>query len=88
MSYLGKVGEMKAPGGKFWRKKKEAIGALLSSFPYRKLTLCPLGQPKKAIGPEPQIEPWLTHVQRNPSGLLNVSEIGLESTHSAFPLTP
>ena len=24
------------------------------------ITLCPLGQPEKAIGPEPQIEPWLT----------------------------
>jgi hypothetical protein len=29
------------------------------------LTLCPLGQPKKAIGHESQIEPWLTHAQRN-----------------------
>ena len=25
------------------------------------LTLCALGQPEKAIGHEPQIEPWLTH---------------------------
>ena len=25
------------------------------------LTLCPLGQPKKAIGQESQIEPWLAH---------------------------
>jgi hypothetical protein len=23
------------------------------------LTICPLGQPEKAIGLEPQIEPWL-----------------------------
>src|SRR5215472_15588440 len=38
------------------------------------LTLCPLGEPKKAIGLEPQIEPWLTRVQRIPSGLLIVSE--------------
>jgi len=29
------------------------------------LTLCPLGQPKKAIGRESEIEPWLTHAQRN-----------------------
>jgi hypothetical protein len=29
------------------------------------LTLCPLGQPKKAIGHESQIELWLTHAQRN-----------------------
>ena len=26
------------------------------------LTLCPLGQPNKAIGHESQIEPWLTHI--------------------------
>ena len=39
------------------------------------LTLCPLGEPKKAIGPEPQIEPWLTHVQCILSGLPSVSEI-------------
>src|SRR5260370_26244940 len=26
---------------------------------------CPLGQPKKAIGRESEIEPWLTHAQRN-----------------------
>lgn len=37
--------------------------------------LCPLGQPKKAVGPEPQIESWLPHVQRIPFGLLIVSEI-------------
>ena len=29
------------------------------------LTLCPLGQPKKAIGRESHIERWLTHAQRN-----------------------
>ena len=45
------------------------------------LTLCPLGQPKKAIGPEPQIELWLTRVQRIPSGLLNVSEIDSSRAH-------
>jgi len=26
------------------------------------LTLCPLGQPNKAVGHESQIEPWLTHI--------------------------
>jgi hypothetical protein len=29
------------------------------------LTLCPLGQPNKAIGHESQIELWLPHVNRN-----------------------
>ena len=29
------------------------------------LTLCPLGQPNKAIGHESQIELWLPHVHRN-----------------------
>jgi len=28
-------------------------------------TLCPLGQPEKALGHEPQIEPWLTPYNRN-----------------------
>jgi hypothetical protein len=41
------------------------------------LTLCPLGQPKKAIGHEPQIEPWLTHDSASIS-LACVSEIDLE----------
>ena len=30
-------------------------------FPVSALTLGPLGQPEKALGHEPQIEPWLTH---------------------------
>jgi hypothetical protein len=30
-------------------------------------SLCPLGQPEKALGPEPQIDPWLPHAQ--PHGL-------------------
>jgi hypothetical protein len=42
------------------------------------LTLCPLGQPKKAIGHEPQIELWLTHDGASVS-LARVSEIDLES---------
>jgi hypothetical protein len=42
------------------------------------LTLCPLGQPKKAIGHEPQIELWLTHDSASVS-LARVSEIDSES---------
>ena len=41
------------------------------------LTLCPLGQPKKAIGHESQIEPWLTHSAT--VSLARVSEIDSES---------
>src|ERR1700680_4216729 len=41
------------------------------------LTLCPLGQPKKAIGHESQIEPWLTHSAS--VSLARVSEIDPES---------
>ena len=42
------------------------------------LTLCPLGQPKKAIGHQPQIEPWLTHDSATVT-LARVSEIDPES---------
>jgi hypothetical protein len=42
------------------------------------LTLCPLGQPKKAIGHESQIELWLTHDSATVS-LARVSEIDPES---------
>jgi hypothetical protein len=31
------------------------------------LTLCPLGEPEIAIGPEPRIEPWLPKSNRLPS---------------------
>ena len=41
------------------------------------LTLCPLGQPKKAIGHESQIEPWLTP-KRNRL-LVLVSELDIEA---------
>src|SRR5260370_11408274 len=33
---------------------------MLRALRVSRLTICPLGQPEKAIGLEPQIEPWLT----------------------------
>jgi hypothetical protein len=52
------------------------------------LTLCPLGQPKKAIGLESQIEPWLTHAEciRLACSRFRKSDRNLQ--HSAFPLPP
>src|SRR4030088_2442167 len=32
---------------------------MLRALRVSRLTICPLGQPEKAIGLEPQIEPWL-----------------------------
>ena len=47
------------------------------------LTLCPLGQPKKAIGHESQIELWLTHAHRIRFACC-ASEIE-SSPHLSFP---
>src|SRR6266852_9431629 len=47
------------------------------------LTLCPLGQPKKAIGHESQIELWLTHAHRIRFAC-GASEIE-SSPHLSFP---
>ena len=35
--------------------------SVLGAPPVSRLTICPLGQPEKAIGHESQIEPWLAH---------------------------
>src|SRR4029077_10990308 len=44
---------------------------------------CPLGQPKKAIGRESEIEPWLTHAQRNRLACCRVSNS--TGVHTCFP---
>jgi hypothetical protein len=49
----------------------------LQKYEVSLLTLCPLGQPKKAIGLESQIEPWLT--PKRSRLLVLVSEIDLEA---------
>ena len=56
-------------------------------------TLCPLGQPEKALGHEPQIEPWLTPYNRSacqfqkPLGVVATNEDAARRWNNANPTT-
>ena len=58
------------------------------------LTICPLGQPEKAIGLEPQIEPWLALYNRTaclrqkPKGVVTPTSMNLAEKENHERLAP
>jgi hypothetical protein len=64
---------------------------MLRALRVSRLTICPLGQPEKAIGLEPQIEPWLAiynHtacLRQKSMGLVYVSAMNLRKRKITDP---